>query len=452
MLPLLAPVLLALSATASASRDCDLETDVLVVGGGSTGTYASVKLHDLGKTVLLVEKTGVLGGHVNTYTDPVTGNVTNVGVQSFHNTSTARAYFDRLGVALGPGSYTPRTTIYPDWRLGELSDWQPPSQQAQGVALQNYLAFLKATAPDLDLGWDHLGFPVHEDLLLTFGEAAVKYNFTDCVHLINAYNQPGSATNETAAYAAKVFGIDLTEAVLAGTLLATHDVEDLYRAATKVLGKSVLFESNLTHVQRSPEGVRAIVQTPTGPKTIKAKKILNTAYPLLSNLEGWDLSANERNLFGKFNGHSYFAAVLKTKAAGQNINSDNIGSSDPFGIPTMPGVHALSATTFPDTHLLYYGANTIISTEEAQANVRADFQRLADNGVFLDGEVEFLAWYDHTPTRLFASAEDVRAGFYEDLFALQGVSNTWWSGAAWQAQDSSLIWEFTSRLVDRMLT
>jgi heterodisulfide reductase subunit A-like polyferredoxin len=38
--------------------------DVCILGGGSTGTYAAVRLsQDLGKSVVVVEKTGRLGGH-----------------------------------------------------------------------------------------------------------------------------------------------------------------------------------------------------------------------------------------------------------------------------------------------------------------------------------------------------------------------------------------------------
>ncbi len=218
-----------------------------------------------------------------------------------------------------------------------------------------------------------------------------------------------------------------------------------------MLVKSVLFQSELVSVQRSSKGVRAVVNTPTGRKSIQANKILNAAYPLLSNLQGWDLSAQEKKLFGKFNAHSYFASVVSTKAVGQNTTLDNIGSKDPFGVPPMPGAYGMQPTAFPNTHLLYYGANSIISTNEAQSNIRADMKRMAANGAILSSDIEFLDWYDHTPTRLFASAQDIGAGLYKNLAALQGVSNSWWSGAAWAAQDSSLIWEFTDRLVDRML-
>ena len=43
-----------------------VEADVVIIGGGSSGTYAAVRLHDLGKSVIVVEQDDVLGGHTNT--------------------------------------------------------------------------------------------------------------------------------------------------------------------------------------------------------------------------------------------------------------------------------------------------------------------------------------------------------------------------------------------------
>lgn len=41
---------------------------VAIIGGGSTGTYAAVRLReDFNKTVLVIEQSSVLGGRVNTY-------------------------------------------------------------------------------------------------------------------------------------------------------------------------------------------------------------------------------------------------------------------------------------------------------------------------------------------------------------------------------------------------
>lgn len=65
--------------------------DVAVIGGGATGTYGAVKLRDAGKSVVLVEKEGLLGGHVNSYTDPSTGVSIDYGVQAFWNSKSNRS-------------------------------------------------------------------------------------------------------------------------------------------------------------------------------------------------------------------------------------------------------------------------------------------------------------------------------------------------------------------------
>jgi hypothetical protein len=65
-----------------ASKDV-ITRDVAVIGGGSTGTYAAVNLQNLGKSIVLVEKENVLGGHTNTYRDPATGITVDYGLQAF---------------------------------------------------------------------------------------------------------------------------------------------------------------------------------------------------------------------------------------------------------------------------------------------------------------------------------------------------------------------------------
>jgi heterodisulfide reductase subunit A-like polyferredoxin len=47
--------------------------DVCIIGGGATGTYSAVRLReDFNKSIVIVEKTGRLGGHTETYIDPIT--------------------------------------------------------------------------------------------------------------------------------------------------------------------------------------------------------------------------------------------------------------------------------------------------------------------------------------------------------------------------------------------
>ena len=46
-----------------------IERDIAVIGGGSAGTYSAVRLKDMGKSVVVIEKDVVLGGHTDTYSE-----------------------------------------------------------------------------------------------------------------------------------------------------------------------------------------------------------------------------------------------------------------------------------------------------------------------------------------------------------------------------------------------
>ena len=74
--------------------------DIAIVGGGSSGTYSAVQLKDLGKSVVVIEQTGRLGGHVNTFHGPSSGTFIDYGVQVFHKFDIAKNYFDRLNVSV----------------------------------------------------------------------------------------------------------------------------------------------------------------------------------------------------------------------------------------------------------------------------------------------------------------------------------------------------------------
>ena len=80
--------------------------DVAVIGGGSAGTYSAIRLRDMGKSVVVIEGKDRLGGHTETYTDPLTNATLDFGVQVFHPIDIVKNYFARLGVA---GQISPDT-------------------------------------------------------------------------------------------------------------------------------------------------------------------------------------------------------------------------------------------------------------------------------------------------------------------------------------------------------
>lgn len=63
---------------------------------------------------------------------------------------------------------------------------------------------------------------------------------------------------------------------------------------------------------------------------------------------------------------------------------------------------------------------------------------------------EFVAYNSHTPYELRVSADAIAAGFYQNLTALQGQRNTYWTGAAFDRHDSGDLWAFTAGLLPRI--
>jgi hypothetical protein len=98
---------------------------------------------------------------------------------------------------------------------------------------------------------------------------------------------------------------------------------------------------------------------------------------------------------------------------------------------------------------VYYGTKLgqILSDDEAKSAIVADLKRYQTVNGLEPTEPEFVAFSNHSPYYLMPSSEATKAGFYKDMYALQGRRNTFWSGATWRAQDSSASWAFTKNIV-----
>jgi len=120
-----------------------IRRDVCVIGGGSAGTYAALRLGDLGRSVVVVEAKDRLGGHTETYHDPVTGGTVDIGVIVFEDDPRVRSHFGRFGLELVPlGGFGARTS-YVDFRTGRPVDYTPPVP----AALPAYLELISRYGP-----------------------------------------------------------------------------------------------------------------------------------------------------------------------------------------------------------------------------------------------------------------------------------------------------------------
>jgi hypothetical protein len=426
-----------------------IERDVLIIGGGSAGTNAAIRLVDSNKSVVLVEKESILGGHADTYIDPSSGQPVNVGVQVFHNTSYNEAYFNRLGVPLFSVPSNPTTTIDVDFNTGKIVNTTPTDPAVLGATFQKYATILATNYSYLEAGY-FLPEPVPDELLIPFGEFATKYQLGPIVPIIHFNCQTGELWKEPTIYVIKLFGLALLRAITVAGLVITPNVQDLYTSAAGVLGSNVLFQSKIVSLQRSSTSVKAIVDTPNGRRLIIAKKLLMTAPPMANNLRGWDLTPVESDLFNKFNALTYYGGVIKNDRIPTLTAYGSVTPKNPFKLPSLPGLFGISINGKPGLHNIYFGANEQLSPTVAQDITVRQLDKLKSTGV-ITGKTEIVAFFNHTPFRLYVSVADIRRGFYKKLYALQGQRSTYFSGATFSAHDSTQVWQFNEQLIPQLL-
>lgn len=433
---------------AFSSKDI-LNYDVCVIGGGAAGTYAAIRLRDLNKTVAVVETQGRLGGHTVTYTDPASKATIDIGVIVFNNEDLTKNYFGRFNVSLTVANFdTPGVTNeYVDFRTGKIvKGYVKPN----GTAAYRAYATQLARHPFLDLSLGNIPQPVPADLLLSFGDFIKKYSLQDAIPQFYSYGQGfGDILNLPALYAFKYFNTNNFQAALTTT---RNDNSELYRKAQAELGADALLNSNVLAMDRSdPNFVKVLVKTPSGRKLIKAKKILSTIPPLLSNLRGFDLDATERPLFKQFKYHTYYVGLLSNSGIPDTLQLQNVGKDTPYNLPVLPAAYYISPTKIPGLHFFQAGTpeTEVLSSRQIQAEVVGSIKRMRAVGTLpsTNATPNYAIFANHVPYSIYVPPSVIATGFYNKVFALQGRKNTYWSGAAFVTHDSSAIWKYTETLI-----
>ncbi len=257
--------------------------DVCVIGGGAAGTYSAIKSKDLNRTVVVVERQDRLGGHTKTYVDPVSNRSIELGVAEWEDTPIVRKWFARFDIPLYKYNFTiPGVqSEYVDFQTG------PTATPRQGDLLGAWDAFQTQVAkyPFLDYSLDSVPFPVPADLLLPFGQFIIKYNLQDAVPYLSLYGEGwGNFVTLPTLLAIKFFPPSFFSPASLYTggsgALAAKDNSLIYEKATKELGPNVLLSSTVLSMDRSAADlVKITVQTPSGKKLIRAKKLISAIPP-----------------------------------------------------------------------------------------------------------------------------------------------------------------------------
>ncbi|KAK2590501.1 hypothetical protein QQS21_011817 [Conoideocrella luteorostrata] len=425
-----------------------ISRDVIILGGGSSGTYAAIRLRDQGKTVAVVERNDYLGGHGETY---YTADNTplNFGVEGFFNTSVTRNYLERLQVSYGRRNPAPAHEDYVNLNTGKRTEY-PPGQ------LQDREAFAKWVDAISQFGFLEDGVyripePVPEDLISPFAEFVKKYHLEDSVYALFSHTS-GDVLEMITLYVIQYIGVPHAAALDEGYVRPTEGIAALYKSAGKELGSDVLLKTTPESVQRSEDdGIQVIVRSANGTKTLlRGKQLLVTIPPLLDNLHGFPLSEQESHIFSKWQYHQYWAALIKNVGLPNDVNLVNVDTDRLYGVPEEPFIWRVDNHWAPGYHNIKLVGGSHFGEHEAKAYMYEKLHLLRDKGTYSTHECEIVKFASHTPVTMFVSAEEIRGGFYRQLYKLQGLNSTFWTGATWASDYSTLLWGYTDEVLRQM--
>lgn len=435
-----------------------LHRDVCILGGGSAGTYAALRLRDQGRTVAIVERSSRLGGHAETYRDPGTGAPIDIGVIVFPDNPLVRGYFGRFGVPLitPPAGGGGGRSSFVDFRTGRAVSAYEPSQAELGAALVKY--FQLVTGPFGFLAQNGYQLPdsgpLLRQLVQPFGEFAKDNGLEALLPLFHLYEQGfGPLLDIPTLYVLKNLGPEVTGAILGGSFLsAATGVGSLYDAATTALASDTLFDSEVLRVVRPPRGpIVLVVDTPRGPRVVQCEKLLVTAPPLLSNLCQFDLDATEWSLFSRFDSNHYYTGVLETSGLAPDQSLVNAAPDTPFNLPRLPGIYSISPSPVPGLTNVKYGSTRPLSDHAVRAAIRADLGRVKLPGSSKIRLKDFAIFKAHSPYALMASPSEIRRGFYASLEGLQGRRRTYYASATFQTHSSAAVWAYVEGLLPSLV-
>ncbi|KAK1973343.1 amine oxidase [Colletotrichum cereale] len=453
---------LVIAATPVISEPCKptiIEKDVLILGGGASGAHAAVRLReDLNKTVVVVEKQDHLGGHVASFTDDETGNPFDFGVNSYTDYQGARDFFARFNVPVAAPSRQPLTTTYVDFNTGKVTNYSLPASVDATAALKVYLELCEKYESSILPSYEN--FPdtaagIPEDLTLKFPDFVEKYKLHAAVPRIYQIAGLGMGTlaAQTTLYVMQAFGAPVTRSFL-GTVSSFVPVsrrnQDLYDAIADLLGGDVLYSTTAIRTSRTDEGVEVHVRSAGGKETlIRAKKLLVSFEPTIANLKDIDIDEEETEVFSNWEWSTVYVGVVSHPSLPKSYSFTNIVPTNWQSLPGAPFVSRFDYLGDNNFRVLVTGPADY-DNSKAQNLVEESLASLAAAGT-IPGlgteQLRFKAWSDHGAMHLHVSGSKLEAGHITKQYALQGRRSTYYTGAAWSAQFTTVLWEYNNQYV-----
>lgn len=304
------------------------------------------------------------------------------------------------------------------------------------------------------------GDQIPADLLLPFTEFVAKYNLEAMAPIVSVVSGQDINSHDPTLFIVKNFGPLIIEGLLNNTFFdpAPFNNSLLYGAAQQQLGDDVLLSSTVVEANRTDTGISLVVQNlQTGARTqVSAKRLLVASQPSIENLAVFGLDAQEKSVFSTWKYVTVYTAVLKTNLVPDNTSVQFITPVNSTNFAQKPYSFGLNWNGAPGYFWIIFGAEKKMSANEAKEAIIAEMKTLYDGGAFppIGSKIpssEVVAISNHSQVTWGQSAEQLKAGFVQDLYALQGHKDTWYTGGLWCPDYSSNVWAFTDTVLPKLL-
>lgn len=259
-------------------------------------------------------------------------------------------------------------------------------------------------------------------------------------------------------------GAPLTGAFLGETsnvVPVSGDNHELYVKIGDVLGQDILYSSTVVSSVRGANdtGVTVVVQAANGNrKRIKAQRLLMAIEPSPDNMAPFDLDASESAVFSKFRFSNVYVGAVRNPSLVVNQSLTNMpAAAEPSNWTALPLPPFNSRFDYfgQDSDLFRFLMVTDagFDADAARGLVVDGFEKMVESGVLAttDESLQFAAFQDHGPVAMRTDADQVKAGFIQAQYALQGHRSTWWTGGAFAAHFTTILWAFNDLLLPKMI-
>lgn len=310
---------------------------------------------------------------------------------------------------------------------------------------------------------------IPDDLLLTFGDFVEKYELEALVPTLFKVTGMGlgNVSNVLTIWVMQAFGGPMARSFL-GTqstfVPASGRNQDIYDAFAEKLGEDVMYSSTVVSAKRSDEGVLLTIKSSNNQTvTVKAKRLLLAIEPTESNLAPFNLDDEEHAVFDKFSYSAIGAGIVSNPSLPTGYSLNNLpAAASPNNWLVLPELDFTARFDYMGTEegegrdyfrVLVIGDGNLDSTG-AKELAQTNFNTLIKAGAIDapdSSELEFVAFAEHGPMHARVSADELKDGFIQDLYGLQGLRSTWWTGGAWFAQFQTHLWWYNDILIPKLI-